>query len=221
MDRLKISSLYNLEETIAKELFQSVTYPWEVLPKISEFILKLGESLDPEIYEKKGEDIWVAKSAKIFDSAYLHGPLIIDENAEVRQCAFIRGSAIVGKNAVVGNSTELKNSILFNCVQTPHYNYIGDSILGYKSHTGAGVITSNLKSDKSLVTVALDGNKIETGVKKFGAMLGDNVEVGCNSVLNPGTVVGKNTNIYPLSPVRGYVPENSIFKSQNNIVTKN
>ena len=221
MDRLKISSLYNLEETIAKELFQSVTYPWEVLPKISEFILKLGESLDPEIYEKRGENIWVAKSAKIFDSAYLHGPLIIDENAEVRQCAFIRGSAIVGKNAVVGNSTELKNSILFNCVQTPHYNYIGDSILGYKSHTGAGVITSNLKSDKSLVTVALDGNKIETGVKKFGAMLGDNVEVGCNSVLNPGTVVGRNTNIYPLSPVRGYVPENSIFKSQNNIVTKN
>lgn len=221
MDRLKISSLYNLEETIAKELFQSVTYPWEVLLEISEFILKLGESLDPEIYEKRGEDIWVAKSAKIFDSAYLHGPLIIDENAEVRQCAFIRGSAIVGKNAVVGNSTELKNSILFNCVQTPHYNYIGDSILGYKSHTGAGVITSNLKSDKSLVTVALDGNKIETGVKKFGAMLGDNVEVGCNSVLNPGTVVGKNTNIYPLSPVRGYVPENSIFKSQNNIVTKN
>ena len=221
MDRLKISSLYNLEETIAKELFQSVTYPWEVLPKISEFILKLGESLDPEIYEKRGENIRVAKSAKIFDSAYLHGPLIIDENAEVRQCAFIRGSAIVGKNAVVGNSTELKNSILFNCVQTPHYNYIGDSILGYKSHTGAGVITSNLKSDKSLVTVALDGNKIETGVKKFGAMLGDNVEVGCNSVLNPGTVVGRNTNIYPLSPVRGYVPENSIFKSQNNIVTKN
>ena len=221
MDRLKISSLYNLEETIAKELFQSVTYPWEVLPKISEFILKLGESLDPELYDKRGENIWVAKSAKIFDSAYLHGPLIIDENAEVRQCAFIRGSAIVGKNAVVGNSTELKNSILFNCVQTPHYNYIGDSILGYKSHTGAGVITSNLKSDKSLVTVALDGNKIETGVKKFGAMLGDNVEVGCNSVLNPGTVVGRNTNIYPLSPVRGYVPENSIFKSQNNIVTKN
>lgn len=220
MDRLKISSLFNLDETIAKELFESATYPWEVLPKISEFILKLGETLDPEIYEKRGEDIWIAKSAKIFDSAYLHGPLIIDENAEVRQCAFIRGSAIVGKNAVVGNSTELKNSILFNCVQAPHYNYIGDSILGYKSHTGAGVITSNLKSDKSLVTVALDGNKIETGVKKFGAMLGDNVEVGCNSVLNPGTVIGKNSNIYPLSPVRGYVPENSIFKSQNNIVTK-
>ncbi len=221
MNRLKISSLFNLDETIAKELFESATYPWEVLPRISEFILKLGETLDPEIFEKRGEDIWIAKSAKIFDSAYLHGPLIIDENAEVRQCAFIRGSAIVGKNAVVGNSTELKNSILFNCVQAPHYNYIGDSILGYKSHTGAGVITSNLKSDKSLVTVALDGNKIETGVKKFGAMLGDNVEVGCNSVLNPGTVIGKNSNIYPLSPVRGYVPENSIFKSQNNIVSKN
>ncbi|MGN0488447.1 MAG: UDP-N-acetylglucosamine pyrophosphorylase [Ruminococcus sp.] len=220
MEQLKVINLYNLEETIASDLLKSVTYPWEALPKISEFILKIGPTLDPEIYEKTGEDIWVAKSAKVFDSAYLHGPLIIDENAEVRQCAFIRGSAIVGKNAVVGNSTELKNSILFNCVQAPHYNYIGDSILGYKSHTGAGVITSNLKSDKSLVTVAINGEKIETGVKKFGAMLGDNVEVGCNSVLNPGTVVGKNTNIYPLSPVRGYVPENSIFKSQNNIVTK-
>lgn len=220
MEQLKVVNLYNLEETIAAELLGNVEYPWEALPKISEFILKIGPTLDPEIYEKRGENIWVAKSANVFDSAYLHGPLIIDENAEVRQCAFIRGSAIVGKNAVVGNSTELKNSILFNCVQTPHYNYIGDSILGYKSHTGAGVITSNLKSDKSLVTVAIDGKKIETGVKKFGAMLGDNVEVGCNSVLNPGTVVGRNTNIYPLSPVRGYVPENSIFKSQNNIVTK-
>lgn len=220
MEQLKVINLYNLQETIAAELLESVTYPWEALCKISEFILKIGPTLDPDVYEKRGEDIWVAKSANVFDSAYLHGPLIIDENAEVRQCAFIRGSAIVGKNAVVGNSTELKNSILFNCVQTPHYNYIGDSILGYKSHTGAGVITSNLKSDKSLVTVAINGEKIETGVKKFGAMLGDNVEVGCNSVLNPGTVVGRNTNIYPLSPVRGYVPENSIFKSQNNIVTK-
>lgn len=220
MEQLKVINLYNLEETIASDLLKSVTYPWEALSKISEFILKIGPTLDPEIYEKTGEDIWVAKSANVFDSAYLHGPLIIDENAEVRQGAFIRGSAIVGKNAVVGNSTELKNSILFNCVQAPHYNYIGDSILGYKSHTGAGVITSNLKSDKSLVTVAINGEKIETGVKKFGAMLGDHVEVGCNSVLNPGTVVGKNTNIYPLSPVRGYVPENSIFKSQNNIVTK-
>ena len=221
MRRLEIKNLMDTNRTIAKSLLEKAKYPYEVLPLIHDYILELGKNLPDDIFEKKGEDIWVAKSAKIFDSAYLHGPLIIDENAEVRQCAFIRGSAIVGKNAVVGNSTELKNSILFNCVQTPHYNYIGDSILGYKSHTGAGVITSNLKSDKSLVTVALDGNKIETGVKKFGAMLGDNVEVGCNSVLNPGTVVGRNTNIYPLSPVRGYVPENSIFKSQNNIVTKN
>lgn len=220
MERLKIKNLYNLDETIAKELFEGAEYPWEVLPKISDFIKKLGPTLDPDVYEQRGEDIWVAKNATIFDSAYLHGPLIIDENAEVRQCAFIRGSAIVGKNAVVGNSTELKNSVLFNGVQTPHYNYVGDSILGAKSHTGAGVITSNLKSDKSLVTVNLDGNKVETGVKKFGAMLGDNVEVGCNSVLNPGTVVGKNTNIYPLSFVRGYVPENSIFKKQDDIVTK-
>ena len=220
MDRLKISSLYNLEETIAKELFQSVTYPWEVLPKISEFILKLGESLDPEIYEKRGEDIWVAKSAKIFDSAYLHGPLIIDENAEVRQCAFIRGSAIVGKNAVVGNSTELKNVILFNKVQVPHYNYVGDSILGFKAHMGAGSITSNVKSDKTLVVVKNGEEQVETGLKKFGAMLGDNVEVGCNSVLNPGTVIGRNSNIYPTSMVRGCIPEGSIYKKQGEIAQK-
>ena len=220
MERLEVKNLYNLNETIAAELLRSVTYPWEALAKISSFILELGPTLDKEKFEQIGDDIWVAKSANVFPSAYLHGPLIIDENAEVRQCAFIRGSAIVGKNAVVGNSTELKNSILFNNVQTPHYNYVGDSILGYKSHTGAGVITSNLKSDKSLVTVLLDGKKVETGVKKFGAMIGDNVEVGCNSVLNPGTVIGRNSNVYPLSPVRGYVPENSIFKSQDNIVTK-
>ncbi|MCH5299260.1 MAG: UDP-N-acetylglucosamine pyrophosphorylase [Ruminococcus sp.] len=220
MKRLEVKNLYNLDETIAAELLGSVTYPWEALSKISSFILELGPTLDKDKFEQIGDDIWVAKSANVFPSAYLHGPLIIDENAEVRQCAFIRGSAIVGKNAVVGNSTELKNSILFNNVQTPHYNYVGDSILGYKSHTGAGVITSNLKSDKSLVTVLLDGKKVETGVKKFGAMIGDNVEVGCNSVLNPGTVIGRNSNVYPLSPVRGYVPENSIFKSQDNIVTK-
>ncbi|MGN0459283.1 MAG: UDP-N-acetylglucosamine pyrophosphorylase, partial [Ruminococcus sp.] len=211
MKRLTISNLYNLDRTIAKELLEGLTYPWEALPLIGDFIIKKGNTLDPEIYEKRGEDIWVAKSAKVFDSVYLHGPLIIDENAEVRQCAFIRGNAIIGKGATVGNSTELKNAILFDEVQTPHFNYIGDSILGYKSHTGAGAITSNLKSDKSLVTVLLDGEKVETGVKKFGAMLGDNVEVGCNSVLNPGTVIGKNTNVYPLSFVRGYVPENSIY----------
>lgn len=220
MKRLTISNLYNLDRTIAKELLEGLTYPWEALPLIGDFIIKKGNTLDPEIYEKRGENIWIAKSAKVFDSVYLNGPLIIDENAEVRQCAFIRGNAIIGKGATVGNSTELKNSILFDEVQTPHFNYIGDSILGYKSHTGAGAITSNLKSDKSLVTVLLDGKKVETGVKKFGAMLGDNVEVGCNSVLNPGTVIGKNTNVYPLSFVRGYVAENSIYKRLGEIAEK-
>lgn len=220
MKRLTISNLYNLDRTIAKELLEGLTYPWEALPLIGDFIIKLGNTLDLEIYEKRGENIWIAKSAKVFDSVYLNGPLIIDENAEVRQCAFIRGNAIIGKGATVGNSTELKNSILFDEVQTPHFNYIGDSILGYKSHTGAGAITSNLKSDKSLVTVLLDGKKVETGVKKFGAMLGDNVEVGCNSVLNPGTVIGKNTNVYPLSFVRGYVAENSIYKRLGEIAEK-
>lgn len=220
MKRLTINNLYNLDRTIAKELLENLTYPWEALPLIGDFIIKKGNTLDPEIFEKRGENIWVAKSAKVFDSVYLHGPLIIDENAQVRQCAFIRGNAIIGKGATVGNSTELKNSILFDEVQTPHFNYIGDSILGYKSHTGAGAITSNLKSDKSLVTVMLDGEKVETGVKKFGAMLGDNVEVGCNSVLNPGTVIGKNTNVYPLSFVRGYVPENSIYKRLGEVAEK-
>lgn len=220
MDRLKIENLYNLEETIAKDLFAGLTYPWEALPLIGDFIVKFGNTLDPEKFEKRGENIWVAKSAKIFDSAYLNGPLIIDENAEVRHCAFIRGNAIVGKGATVGNSTELKNSVLFNGVQVPHYNYIGDSILGYMSHTGAGSITSNLKSDKSLVTVMLDGKKVETGVKKFGAMLGDNVEVGCNSVLNPGTVIGRQSNVYPLSFVRGYVPEKSIYKRLGEVAEK-
>ena len=220
MKRLTINNLYNLDRTIAKELLENLTYPWEALPLIGDFIIKKGNTLDPEIFEKRGENIWVAKSAKVFDSVYLHGPLIIDENAQVRQCAFIRGNAIIGKGATVGNSTELKNAILFDEVQTPHFNYIGDSILGYKSHTGAGAITSNLNSDKSLVTVMLDGKKVETGVKKFGAMLGDNVEVGCNSVLNPGTVIGKNTNVYPLSFVRGYVPENSIYKRLGEVAEK-
>ena len=220
MKRLTINNLYNLDRTIAKELLENLTYPWEALPLIGDFIIKKGNTLDPEIFEKRGENIWVAKSAKVFDSVYLHGPLIIDENAQVRQCAFIRGNAIIGKGATVGNSTELKNAIFFDEVQTPHFNYIGDSILGYKSHTGAGAITSNLKSDKSLVTVMLDGKKVETGVKKFGAMLGDNVEVGCNSVLNPGTVIGKNTNVYPLSFVRGYVPENSIYKRLGEVAEK-
>lgn len=219
-ENLLANNLFDYSKTIAKPLLESVDYPWEALPKIKDFIIELGKTLDPEIYEQKGENIWIAKSATVFPSAYLGGPLIICEDAEVRHCAFIRGSAIVGKGAVVGNSTELKNSILFDGVQVPHYNYIGDSILGYKAHTGAGTITSNLKSDKSLVTVLCEEEKVETGVKKFGAMLGDHVEVGCNSVLNPGSVVGRNTNVYPLSFVRGYVPENSIYKRLGEIADK-
>ena len=219
-ENLLADNLFDYSKTIAKPLLESVDYPWEALPKIKDFIIELGKTLGPEIYEQRGENIWVAKSATVFPSAYLGGPLIICEDAEVRHCAFIRGSAIVGKGAVVGNSTELKNSILFDGVQVPHYNYIGDSILGYKAHTGAGTITSNLKSDKSLVTVLCDDDKVETGVKKFGAMLGDHVEVGCNSVLNPGSVVGRNTNVYPLSFVRGYVPENSIYKRLGEIAEK-
>ncbi|MDD6010114.1 MAG: UDP-N-acetylglucosamine pyrophosphorylase, partial [Lachnospiraceae bacterium] len=210
----------DLNETIAVDIFEGLKFPWEVLPKIKDFIIKLGETLPEDKFEKKGENIWIAKSAKVFPSAYIAGPCIIDEDAEVRHCAFIRGSAIVGKGCVVGNSTELKNVILFNKVQVPHYNYVGDSILGFKAHMGAGSITSNVKSDKTLVVVKSDGENIETGLKKFGAMLGDNVEVGCNSVLNPGTVVGRSTNIYPTSCVRGYIPANSIYKDSSNIINK-
>ena len=220
MEECKIKNLYNLEETIAKPLLENLTYPWEALPKINDFIIELGNSLDTEIYEQKGENIWIAKSATVRPTAYIKGPAIIGENAEIRHCAFIRGKAIVGNHAVVGNSTELKNVILFNNVQVPHYNYVGDSILGYKSHMGAGSITSNVKSDKKLVIVKNGEKTIETGLKKFGAMIGDNVEVGCGSILNPGSVIGKNTNIYPLSSVRGVVPENSIYKNQNEIVEK-
>ena len=217
---LKIANMYTLSETIAAELLSSVTYPWEALPKIGDFIKKLGPTLPEEDYEYRGEDVWVAKDATVFPSAYIHGPAIIGKGAEVRHCAFIRGNAIVGEGAVVGNSTELKNVILFNKVQVPHYNYVGDSVLGYKAHMGAGSITSNVKSDKKLVVVHGDGFKIETGMKKFGAMLGDNVEVGCNSVLNPGTVIGRESNVYPLSSVRGVVPERSIFKKQGDVVAK-
>lgn len=220
MEKLTVKKLYDLDHTIAKSLFETITYPWEALPKIKDYILELGATLDADKFDKIGDDIWVAKSATIAPSASLNGPLIIDEEAEVRHCAFIRGSAIVGKNAVVGNSTELKNCILFDNVQVPHYNYVGDSIYGYKSHTGAGVIASNLKSDKSLVTVMCDGEKVETNVKKFGAMIGDFVEVGCNSVMNPGTVIGRNSNVYPLSFVRGYVEENSIYKRLGKVVEK-
>lgn len=218
--QVTIKELYDLTETAAKPLLESVTYPWEALPKIKDFIIELGNSLDPEEYEKRGENIWIHKSATVFDSAYIAGPCIIGKDTEVRQCAFIRGSALVGDNCVVGNSTELKNVIIFNNVQVPHYNYVGDSILGFYSHMGAGSITSNVKSDKTLVHVKGADFDIATGMKKFGAMLGDYVEVGCNSVLNPGTVIGSHSNIYPLSRVRGYVPSNSIYKDRNDIVTK-
>ena len=217
---MEIKQLFNLEKTIAKDLLQKEKYPWECLPKISEFIIELGEKLDKEKFEKKGENIWIAKTAKIASSASITGPTIIDENAEIRHCAFIRGKAIVGKNAVVGNSVELKNCILFNNTQVPHYNYVGDSILGYKAHMGAGSITSNVKSDKTNVVIKGKEN-IETNLRKVGAFLGDGVEVGCNSVLNPGTVIGKNTSVYPLSCVRGVIPENSIYKNPKEIVIRN
>lgn len=218
-EKLLAKNILDFEKTIAKDLFKDIIYPWEALPKISDFIMKLGQNLSLEEYDKKGENIWIAKTAKVAPTAFINGPAIICANAEVRHCAFIRGNAIIGKSAVVGNSTELKNVILFDNVQVPHYNYVGDSILGYKAHMGAGSITSNVKSDKTLVTISC-AEKIETGLKKFGAILGDNVEVGCNSVLNPGTIVGKCSNIYPLSMVRGFVPGKSIYKNRNDIVEK-
>lgn len=220
MEACKISNMYTLSETIAAGLFEGAEYPWEVLTKIHDFILELGKSLPVDKFEKRGEDIWIAKSATVAPTACLNGPLIVDEDAEIRHCAFVRGNAIVGKGAVVGNSTELKNVVLFNKVQVPHYNYVGDSILGFKSHMGAGSITSNVKSDKTLVVVKSVDEKIETGLKKMGAMLADHVEVGCNSVLNPGTVIGRNSNIYPTSCVRGCIPANSIYKNEKEIVEK-
>lgn len=220
MDSIKVSALYNTEETIAKELFGIDCYPWELLPKIKDFILQLGPTLPKDRFEEVAEHVWVAKTATVAPTASITGPCIIDEEAEVRHCAFIRGNAIVGKHSVVGNSTELKNVILFNNVQVPHYNYVGDSILGYKSHMGAGSITSNVKSDKKLVVVKSAEGSIETGLKKFGAMLGDYVEVGCGSVLNPGTVIEPNSNIYPLSSVRGIVPAGSIYKHAGEVVKK-
>lgn len=220
METCKIENLYDLNETIARELFEGAVYPWEVLPKISAFILELGAALSEEEYEKRAEDVWVAKSAVIAPTAYIHGPAIIGKNAEVRHCAFIRGNAIVGEGAVVGNSTELKNVVLFNKVQVPHYNYVGDSILGYKAHMGAGSITSNVKSDKKLVVVKDGKERMETGLKKFGAMIGDNVEVGCGSILNPGTVIGPWTNVYPLSSVREVIPAHSIYKKRGEVAEK-
>ena len=220
MRELTVNELYDLNETIAKDIFDGVTYPWEVLPKIGDFIVELGKTLSKEEYDQVEENVWIAKSANVFPSAYIHGPAIIGKDAEVRHCAFIRGNAIVGEGAVVGNSTELKNVILFNKVQVPHYNYVGDSILGYKAHMGAGSITSNVKSDKTLVVIKNGPEHIETGRKKVGAILGDYVEVGCNSVLNPGTVIGRHSNIYPVSCVRGVIPEDSILKSSGEVVHK-
>lgn len=220
METCKIKNMYDLAKTIAADYFETAEYPWELLAGISDYIKQLGPTLDPEKFDQVAEDVWVAKTATIAPTAHLGAPLIIDEEAEVRHCAFIRGSAIVGKGAVVGNSTELKNVILCDKVQVPHYNYVGDSILGYKAHMGAGSITSNVKSDKTLVIVKDGTTQIETGRKKFGAMLGNEVEVGCGSVLNPGTVIGPNSNIYPLSSVRGVVAANSIYKKQGEVVEK-
>lgn len=220
MKELEVTSLYTLSETLAAPLLESVTYPWEALPKIGAFILELGASLPEEEYEKRGENIWIARSAKVAPTASITGPCIIGKETEVRHCAFIRGNALVGDGAVVGNSTELKNVILFNKVQVPHYNYVGDSILGWYAHMGAGSITSNVKSDKQLVKVHTPERDIETGIKKFGAMIGDHVEVGCGSILNPGSVIGPNTNIYPLSSVRGVVAANSIYKKQGEVAEK-
>ena len=220
MKKFTPAELFNLENKMVAPLFQNVENVYEVLPKISEFIKNLGPQLDKEIFEEKGENIWIAKSAKVAPTASITGPCIIGENSEIRHCAFIRGNAYIGDACVVGNSTELKNVILISHVQVPHYNYVGDSVLGTYSHMGAGSITSNVKSDKTLVTVNYLGEKIETGLKKFGAILGDNVEVGCGSVLNPGTIIGKCSNIYPLSSVRSYVPENSIYKNAGEVVTK-
>lgn len=219
MSDITVKSLYTLSETIAEPLLEECTFPWEALPKIKDFILAIGPTLSKDEYDEVSENVWIAKSAKIYPNNYIAGPTIIGPETEVRPGAFIRGNALVGAGCVVGNSTELKNVILFNKVQVPHYNYVGDSILGFKAHMGAGSITSNVKSDKTLVIVHGDKN-YETGLKKFGAMLGDNVEVGCNSVLNPGTVICPESNVYPTSCVRGVIPSKSIFKNNGEIIKK-
>lgn len=220
MSSIETRDLFDLTHTMAAPFLRDCRYPWQAFPQISGWIRELGAVLSAEEYEQRGEDVWVARSAKVAPTAYIAGPAIIGPGAEVRHCAFIRGSALVGADCVVGNSTELKNVILFDKVQVPHYNYVGDSILGYRSHMGAGSITSNVKSDKTLVTVRSKDGILETGLKKFGAVLGDSVEVGCNSVLNPGTVVGSGSTVYPLSMVRGVIPPNSIYKCAGEIAER-
>ena len=220
MNGVTITELFDLSHTVAADYLRGFTYPWEALKGISDMIISVGKTLSPDEYDSPSENVWIHKTAKVFPSAYIGSPCIIGANTEVRHCAFIRGSALVGENCVVGNSVELKNVIIFDNVQTPHYNYVGDSILGYKSHMGAGSITSNVKSDKTNVVIRSEADQIETGIKKIGAMLGDHVEVGCNSVLTPGTVIGRNSNIYPTSSVRGVVPPESIFKTSGVIIRK-
>lgn len=219
-EQLLITTLFDLKETIAAKMFEGCEYPWEVLPKIGSFIMELGETLPESDYVKKGNDIWIAKDAKIAPTAAIKGPVIIGKGAEIRHCAYIRGNAIIGEGAVVGNSTELKNVVLFNGVQVPHYNYVGDSILGYKAHLGAGAITSNIKSDQTNVTIRYNGESIQTGLRKIGAIVGDKAEIGCNSVLNPGTIIGRETNVYPLSMVRGFVTARSIYKKKGEVIFK-
>ena len=220
MNNVTINELYDLSHTVAGEYLSKFTYPWEALKGISDFIIELGKTLSRDEYDNPFKNVWIHKTANIYPTAYIGEPCIICANTEVRHCAFIRGSALVGENCVIGNSVELKNVIIFDNVQTPHYNYVGDSILGYKSHMGAGSITSNVKSDKTNVVIKYGSEEIITGIKKIGAMVGDFVEVGCNSVLNPGTIVGRNSNIYPTSCVRGVIPENSIYKKDDTIVSK-
>lgn len=220
MNNIKITDLFDLSHTSASDYLSRFTYPWEALKGISNLIIELGNRLNPDEYDNPSENVWIHKTAKVFPSAYIGAPCIIGAGTEVRHCAFIRGSALIGENCVIGNSAELKNVIIFDNVQTPHYNYVGDSILGYKSHMGAGSITSNVKSDKTNVVIKNGSEALETGIKKIGAMLGDFVEVGCNSVLNPGTIVGRNSNIYPTSCVRGVIPADSIYKVGGTIVTK-
>lgn len=218
LQMFKIDNYLDVNKTLAQFLFDGIEYPWEVLPRLESFIMQLGPMLPAEDFNQVGENIWIAKSARIADSASITGPCIIDADAQIRHCAFIRGNAIIGKGVVVGNSCEIKNSLLFDEVEVPHYNYVGDSVLGYRAHLGAGAITSNIKNDKKNVVIKFPLGQIETGLRKLGAVVGDGVQVGCNTVLNPGTVIGKNTRIYPLNSVRGWVDENSIYKQEGNVI---